>query len=348
MSRVHSETSGPITIVGGGLSGCILAVTALARGIRVRVIDRGNHDSASRAAAGVINPITGMRFSRSWRVDEFLPVAIEFYQQLEAERGRQLWHPMPICRLFRSPELRDGFFKRRSLAGLAPYAVRMVEPGEKVGPVENQYGGVWIEGGGWVDLAAFLEVAREVIAQTGEWIEADADLRQLTDSAGESGLVVDCRGYQPDAEFWPELPWKPAHGDILTVESETELPEWLLNRAQFILPQGAGRFRFGATYEWEAERSGPTSAGKATLLEAFEEWVKIPEISVVDQQAGIRPIIRDQKPVLGRHGEVRNLYVFNGMGSKGGLWAPALAEVLLDFMEGAAELDREVDVARFN
>ena len=344
---MKSESSLPLTIVGGGLSGCILALTAISRGIRVRVIDRGNQQAASRAAAGVINPITGMRFSRSWRVDEFLAPAIQFYQQCEVAAGQQMWHPMPVCRLFRSPELRDGFFKRRSLEQLAPYAKRLVEPGEDVGPVQNRFGGVWIEGGGWVDLAALLDYARKEIEVENEWLEQEADIRQLCDQ--NEGAVIDCRGYQPDADLWAGLPWKPAHGDILTFRSSaaTDLDNRILNRAQFILPLGGERFRFGATYEWDVMDSAPTEAGKQNLLQMFDEWVNIPDAECIGQQAGIRPIIRDQKPVLGRHPSLKQLNIFNGMGSKGGLWAPYLAQTLLDFIQRNVPLDQETDVARF-
>ncbi len=328
------------------MSGCIVALTAISRGMQVRVMERGNQQSASRAAAGVINPITGMRFSRSWRVDEFLPVAIKFYQRVEHATGARLWHPQPICRLFRSPELRNGFFKRRSLEQLAPYAVRMVEPEEVVGPVENRYGGVWIEGGGWVDLAAFLDVARQMIEQDGEWMTEEVDLADLGDRC--DGTVVDCRGYCPDAELWGQLEWKPAHGDILTLKSDEKLPPCILNRAQFILPLEDGRFRFGATYDWELRDSAPSEQGRRALLDSMAEWVKVTDAELMDQQAGIRPILRDQKPVLGRHPDFPNLAIFNGMGSKGGLWAPYLAGTLLDHLCIGAELDRRIDIRRFD
>ncbi|MEM6883766.1 MAG: FAD-dependent oxidoreductase [Verrucomicrobiota bacterium] len=342
---MNCASSQPVTIVGGGLSGCIVALTAISRGMEVRLIDQGNRTAASRAAAGVINPITGMRFSRSWRIDEFLPVAIDFYQQLEEIAAKALWYPQPICRLFRSPELRDGFFKRRSLEELAPYAVRMVEPGEAVGPVENLYGGVWIEGGGWVDLAAFLDVARQRIEQEGEWIMAEGKITELCEHG--KGIVVDCRGFRPDAEIWPHLDWKAAHGDILTFKADVKLPPYILNRAQFVLPLGLGHFRFGATYDWELENPAPSKRGRSALMDSFAEWVKLTDAEVIEQQAGIRPILRDQKPALGRHPELLNLAIFNGMGSKGGLWAPLLAETLLDYLLLNKELDPQIDVSRF-
>lgn len=334
-----------VTIVGGGLSGCVLALEALDRGMSVRLIDRGSQRAASRAAAGVINPITGMRFSRSWRVDEFLPVAIKFYQRVEHACSACLWHPQPICRLFRSPELREGFFKRRSLEQLAPYAVRLVEPAEAVGPVENYHGGIWIKGGGWVDLAVFLDVVRPIIEQKGEWIEAEPDMVDLCDSS--EGIVIDCRGYQPDHALWPQLDWKPARGDILTLQSNVDLPSCILNRSQFVLRLGDGRFRFGATYDWEFKDTDTSLKARKTLMKAFVEWVRIPDAEVVDQRAGIRPILRNQRPVLGRHPQRPNLAIFNGMGSKGGLWAPFLAGTLLDHLWLNTKLDREIDIRRF-
>lgn len=335
----------PATIIGGGLSGCVLALKLISVGMMVRVIDRGNGQSASRAAAGVINPITGMRYSRSWRVDDFLPAAIHFYTEVEQEAGVQLWHPLAVCRLFKSPELRDGFFKRRSLEQLSPYAKRMVEPGEDVGPVFNAFGGVWIEGGGWVDLAAFLDVARQKIEACGEWVEQEVSVREL---CGQTrGLVVDCRGFQPDQELWPDLEWKAAHGDILTFESDGCSGDRILNRSQFILPVGAGRFRFGATYDWDVGEAEPRDKGRRDLLRAYSEWVKLGEPKLVAHHAGIRPIIRDQKPVLGWHPSISHLAIFNGMGSKGGSWAPKLAEELIDFLEGRQELAAEINVVRY-
>jgi len=338
-----------LNIAGGGLSGCVLALAALQRGWDVRLWQPpagGESGPASRAAAGIVNPVTGLRFSRSWRIDSFLPESRAFFQWWEAAWGIKLWTDCPIYRLFKSQELRNGFFKRRSLEQLSPFAERMIEPGERVGPVRNEVGGVLIRGGGWVDVPRFLQAAEAFFRVEADWTDAAYDF----DAEGREdfGLVVDCRGYCPEVvRHWPEVCWKPAKGEILTIEAEGLPEDRILNRAQFVLPMGAGRFRLGATYEWEDLTVGPTAEGKRDLVEAWKSWVEKGLPRVVGQAAGVRPIVRDQRPVLGRHRFCSNHFIFNGMGSKGVSWTPVLAGELLNFIETGAVLSPEINVGRF-
>ena len=46
------------------------------------VIDKKTN-TASEVAGGIINPIVFRRTTKSWRIDEMLPKAINFYKQLE-------------------------------------------------------------------------------------------------------------------------------------------------------------------------------------------------------------------------------------------------------------------------
>jgi hypothetical protein len=41
----------------------------------VIVIDESNPFTATKAASGVINPVTGRRIVRTWRIEELLPFA---------------------------------------------------------------------------------------------------------------------------------------------------------------------------------------------------------------------------------------------------------------------------------
>ena len=54
-------------IVGQGIAGSCLAVEFLSRGKSVAVFDENWKDAACLVAAGVINPITGLRLVKSWR-----------------------------------------------------------------------------------------------------------------------------------------------------------------------------------------------------------------------------------------------------------------------------------------
>ncbi|MBK8704949.1 MAG: FAD-binding oxidoreductase [Saprospiraceae bacterium] len=85
-------------IVGQGLAGTLLAHFLIEAGQTVCVIDDDYPRAASRVAAGVINPVTGRRVVKSWRVDEFIPFARHTYQQLESLLGQPLYHERNILR----------------------------------------------------------------------------------------------------------------------------------------------------------------------------------------------------------------------------------------------------------
>ncbi|HEY9156184.1 MAG TPA: FAD-dependent oxidoreductase, partial [Opitutaceae bacterium] len=85
-------------IIGQGLAGTCLAWALFEREVPFELLDR-ERGGSSRVAAGLINPVTGMRFEPSWRIDEFLPEAIAFYESLERTLGERFWHPLPVVRL---------------------------------------------------------------------------------------------------------------------------------------------------------------------------------------------------------------------------------------------------------
>ena len=68
-------------IIGQGLAGSLLAWELLQRGCKIMVIDNGL-ESASQVAAGLINPVTGMRLVKSAEVEHLLPSAMRCYEQL--------------------------------------------------------------------------------------------------------------------------------------------------------------------------------------------------------------------------------------------------------------------------
>ena len=62
-------------ILGQGLAGSALAWHLIEAGERVCVIDDGHCRSSTRVAAGLINPLAGLRFNRRPEVGDWLPAA---------------------------------------------------------------------------------------------------------------------------------------------------------------------------------------------------------------------------------------------------------------------------------
>jgi len=67
---------------------------------------------------------------------------------------------------------------------------------------------------------------------------------------------------------------------------------------------------------------------------------------VTGQEAGVRVYVADKKPVVGRHPADARFGVLSGLGAKGALFAPALAQQWASHLTEGTPFDSEVDVAR--
>ena len=60
-----------------------------------------------------------------------------------------------------------------------------------------------------------------------------------------------------------------------------------------------------------------------------------------------RPTVADRRPLIGEHPVFKNLYIFNGLGTKGVMNAPFFANMLTQYIFDHTELHPEVDIKRF-
>ena len=75
-----------ILIIGQGICGTFLGWELMQAGVPHILIDEERPETASRAAAGLINPVTGRRIVKTWMIDELLPFAREAYRQIGARK----------------------------------------------------------------------------------------------------------------------------------------------------------------------------------------------------------------------------------------------------------------------
>lgn len=340
-------------IVGQGLIGSLLAWDLKKRNHSFLCVDAGEAHTASKAAAWMVNPVTGFRFVKSWRWDNFLPIAQQYYQDWEKLLDRHLFHSLPILRLFQNLE-EHNFWKKRKSSGEISTFIRSEFSDTNTFPyLDHNGGGAEICGGGWVDLAPILSTIRsELLATKVLQIERfePGDLR-LSDSGAYwkdhfFKHVLFSQGYTRDNPWFDWLPWKPAKGEVLTLRIPGLPEEQILHRGVFLIPLGDHLFRCGATYHWHDLTSTPTEASKWELLQKASALVPNSPIEVIAHRAGIRPILKDTRPVAGRHPAYPQLSILNGMGSKAALMAPFCVHHLLEHLESHTPLDPQIDVLR--
>ena len=67
-----------VLIIGQGIAGTCLAFTCLKNNISFLIIDNNHDQSATQAAAGIIDPLGSKWFTKPYNRDIFLPKAIHF------------------------------------------------------------------------------------------------------------------------------------------------------------------------------------------------------------------------------------------------------------------------------
>ena len=310
-----SET--PWLIVGQGLAGSCLAWEFFQRGIPFEMVDNG-HGGSSRVAAGMVNPITGKNFQPSWRIEEFHPQAMAFYTSLEAELGARFWHPLPVLRLASSEKEWRKIAGKLDSAQVSPWLQSTNVP-----TPEGFAGAVELKGGGRVDTSAFMEATRRFFTDYGNHSISDHDTslphpRRIL-CEGSLGLLNNQLGRH-----------RCAKGEILTVRADWPETHIRIGAGGWLVPIGAGVFRIGSTYEWDELNELPTDAGRERII-GIAEKLGGSTFEITDHVAGIRPILRRSEPLIGKN--AAGDWVFNGLGSKGSLYAPGMARMLADWIE---------------
>ena len=82
------------------------------------------------------------------------------------------------------------------------------------------------------------------------------------------------------------------------------------------------------------------------LIEKLEKVINVP-YKILSQTAGIRPTIKDRRPLVGTQPAFPNLAILNGLGTRGVMIAPTMAKALFNYLEKGEELDPEIDIKRF-
>jgi glycine oxidase len=170
-------------------------------------------------------------------------------------------------------------------------------------------------------------------------VRAEGVSLRFGDGAAPEGadVVVDCRGLGAKDDL-PNL--RGVRGERIVVRSRDvtlSRPVRLLHPRFpiYVVPWGDGVYMIGATVI-ESDESGAISLRSALdlLSTAYALDPAFGEAEIVEQGAGVRPAFPDNRPrIIARKGYI---YV-NGLYRNGFLLAPALAELVADYLETGAK-----------
>ncbi len=343
----------PILIIGGGLAGTALAWRLHERGAPFLLVDRDAPVTASKIAAGLVTPITGMRLTLSWRYSAFHAEALRFYRDKEALLGGVFFYETPVVRLLRSEKEVHRWQERRAQPEIASFIHATREPLVNDAVFANPHGGFEQRPAGWLDTAAWLQASRDFFTRQGAWLTGEVAADALQVNAGSASWdgreyesAVFCTGWEAARHPWFDwAPFKSARGTILTLRADLGGERRVISSGCWVVPRADGSARAGPTYEIPFTAPHTPAREAVAGLEAKLRAMVRADFQVIEEQTAVRPIVHGHEALLGLHPGRPRVAILNGLGSKGVLRSPWLARHLVEHLLDGAPLEPAVDLA---
>jgi glycine oxidase len=337
------------------LAGTLLAQNLIAKGQKVRIIDNNTEGAASKIAAGVINPITGRRIVKSWRIDELLPVAIETYQSLENQYDIDIFRDYTIVRTFKNAADENEWLLRSQWAEYKPFCVTEGGPSVFEDKIKPFYGYGEIQKTAQIDLPFLVDFFQKKWFKEGilshELMDYDALIineNQVIYKDIEASKIIFCEGARGTKNaFFAWLPFNIDKGELLIVKiPNADFNKIFKNNISIVPMREKDLYWVGATNEWNSPDDLPSDAKKQLIINELHDILTMP-FEVVEHKAAFRPTVKDRRPFIGFHPNFPQLAIFNGFGTKGAslipFWSNHFVKVILDEIV----LDKEVNIDRF-
>lgn len=339
-------------IVGSGLAGISFAEKALENQKSILIIDDQSQTS-SLIAGGLYNPVILKRFSEVWQAQKQLQVLDIFYQKLETKLNIKLDYKIPILRKFFSVEEQNNWFAASDNKMLAPFLSLDLVKTKNIG-INSPFDYGEVLQTGYVDTKSLLGAYKNYLLENNlllqetfnyESILFHPDCIQYNNVKAKQIIFAEGFGLHTNPYF-NYLPLDGTKGELFIIKAPQLNLNVIINTSVFIIPLGNDLFKVGATYNWQDKTSLPSEEGKLELLARINEILDC-EFEIIDHFAGVRPTVRDRKPLVGTHPKYSRLHILNGLGTRGVMLGPSMAIALFDSIENQKPLDVAIDIKRY-
>lgn len=338
-------------IVGNGLAGISFAEIALQNNKSIYVFDN-NSQPSSRVAGGLYNPVVLKRFSEVWKAKEQIDFAFPLYHTIQAKLNVVFDFELPILRKLYSVEEQNNWFQAADKPNLAPFLdSKLVTTSYDSIAAPFHYGKV--NHTGYLEISILIEAYTNYLKLLNCFSSEPFDYDNIDFLENEvqykdikAKHIIFAEGFGLHSNpFFNDLPLDGTKGELLIIKAPNLKLDVVIKSSVFILPIGNDLYKVGATYDWSDKTNNPTEAGKQELIEKLNELISC-DYEIVQHFAGVRPTVKDRRPLVGTHPKYPQLHVLNGLGTRGVMLGPYLANQLFEHIENQLPLEKEIDIIR--
>jgi len=339
-------------IVGFGLAGMAMCKELEDHQHSFIVIDN-DFQVSSKVAAGVFNPVILKRFTPVWNAKEQLENLFPYYEDLKGRLGKEYLTYFDTYKVFKSIEDQNNWFGACDKPLLAPYLNPNIDK-EPIHGIQyfNGFGKVKSTGRVLVkemikDYKKYIKAKNQLLEDAFVYDDLEIHNNMVLYKGVKSKYIVFAEGFGLKKNpFFNDLPLTGTKGEMLFVKAPNLKLQFQIKSSLFVLPVGNDIYWVGATFNNKDKSAKPTNEGRKELVDKLKTIITVP-FEVIEQFAGIRPTVKDRKPMLGKHAKFNNLFIFNGLGTRGVMIAPTAAKKLYQYIINNQPLPIEIDVNRF-
>jgi glycine/D-amino acid oxidase-like deaminating enzyme len=332
---IHTE----YLIIGQGMAGTLLSRELISLGKSVLVIDAPNNHKASLVASAVINPLVGKSWTLANDAENKIPIALETYQSLHLLLGADLLSQKSIIVFHRDEEGLKKFVKQKASGNT--YLKQLTEEEDKMQKTQwnIQYGVGKVEPVYTVDAKSLLIKWKNYLLKNNSFIEDTflfEDLKTARNTIRYKDISADkivfCEGAVGRKNpFFPSLNFTKNRGDVLLLSIPELSLEYIYHKNFRLVPREDGLFWCGSNYIWEYNNLDPNLDWRKDMERQLKGWLKLP-FQIIEHAVAERPTTAGQQSLLLQSTEYKNIFFFNGMGTRGFSAGPSLAQRMVSIL----------------
>ena len=336
-------------IVGQGIAGTTLAFKLLQKKYTVRVIDKFNPNSSSSIALGLYNPLVLKWFTKSWEVDNQLKDMFDYLYEFEKKYNTKINFQKNIHKLLYSTFDQNNWLEKQTSPKRSPYMSKNLK---FLDNIEKPFGVV--KNSGWVDVKLMLDTFRNFLK--ANFLISDEhfiyDKLIVNDNSinykqYSCKYLVFCEGSSVlKNRFFNYLDFKMTKGEIINFFSPNLKINEIIHSGVTTIPLGDDNYVAGSTFSQNINDLKCTTESKNEIIEKIKK-IKDFNFVINSQSIAVRPSVCDRRPIIGPHFKYKNIFLMNGLGSRGVLMASYLANILFSNIFRNEKINSEINVDRF-